>query len=145
MKDPIIGDNKDLLWEMAEEDPLKFDLFDKSTWQGVVDYAPIIDLVHKQIVIHPVHQQRCELHVQMAAYIASTNVGEVRRSCRALCLSSIFRPYHQCALQIYQKMRDEENVKLAAEGKPLKKKKVNRVSGSLRMETLADYADKFTV
>ena len=27
----------------------------------------------------------------------------------------------------------------------LKKKKVNRVSGSLRMETLADYADMFTV
>ena len=125
MKDPIIGDNKDLLWEMAEEDPLQFDLFDKSTWQGVVDYTPIIDLVHKQIAIHPVHQQRCELHVQMAAYVASTNVGEVRRSCRALCLSSIFRPYHQWALEKYQKKRDKENAKLADENKSLKKKKVN--------------------
>ena len=56
IKDPIISDNKDLLWEMAEEDPLQFDLFDKSTWQGVVDYTPIIDLVHKRIAIHPVHQ-----------------------------------------------------------------------------------------
>ena len=48
-------------------------------------------------------------------------------------------------MEIYQKKRDEENAKLAAENKSLKKKKVNRVSGSLRMETLADYADMFTV
>ena len=31
MNDPIISENKELLWEMAEEDPLGFDLFDKST------------------------------------------------------------------------------------------------------------------
>ena len=118
--------------------------FDKSTWEGVSDYTPIIDVVHKRIAIHPIHQQQCELHVQMAAFVASTNVGEVRRSCRAMCLSTIFRPYHQWALKIYQMKRDEENAKLFAAGDKLKKKQVVRVSGSLRMQTLADYADKFT-
>ena len=47
-------------------------------------------------------------------------------------------------MEIYQKKRDEENAELAAEGKELKMKKVDRVSGSLRMKTLAEYADKFT-
>ena len=91
-----------------------------------------------------IHQQSCELHVQTAAYAASTNVGEICRSCRTPCLSTIFRLYHQWALEIYQKKRDEENAELAAEGKELKMKKVDRVSGSLRMKTLAEYADKFT-
>ena len=144
MNDPIISENKELLWEMAEEDPLGFDLFDKSTWKGVSDYTPIIDVVHKRIAIHPIHQQRCELHVQMAAFVASTNVGEVRRSCRAMCLSTIFRPYHQWALKIYQMKRDEENAKLFAASDKLKKKQVVRVLGSLRIQTLADYANKFT-
>ena len=39
----------------------------------------------------------------------------------------------------------KENAKLAAENKLLLKEKVNRVSGSLRIETLANYADMFTV
>ena len=55
------------------------DLFDTLTWNGS-DYEPLLDLVHKIIVPHVLHQQRCENHVQMAALTASNNAGEGRRS-----------------------------------------------------------------
>jgi len=146
---PIIAENKDLLWKMAEENKTKFDLWDPSTWSNGSDYASIQDVVYKRISIQFVHQQQCELHVQMAAYVAATNVGEVRRTCRCICLSVILRPYHQWALKIAQRKRDkmlarESEVARRSNGNRRKlRTTVVRVEGYMRMYLLAQYADKF--
>ena len=145
---PIIAENKDLLWKMAEENKTTFDLWDRTTWSSGSDYATIIDVVHKRIAIQFVHQQQCELHVQMAAYVAATNVGEVRRTSHCICLSVIFRPYHQWALKIAQRRRDRKRAESAANrgtrGKTRQlRATVNRVEGAERMCLLARYTDKF--
>lgn len=143
---PIIAENKDLLWRMAGEDKIHFDLFDSATWSHGSDFTAIQDVVHKRIAIQFVHQQRCELHVQMAAYVASTSVGEVRRTCRCICLSVILRPYHQWALRIAQRKRDEKLAGQAHSSDDKRRRlspKVTRVEGNLRMALLAGYADKF--
>ena len=56
LKDPLIVDEKALWFEMGSADVV-VDLFDTLTWSGN-DYERLLDLVHKRIVTHPLHQQR---------------------------------------------------------------------------------------
>ena len=61
---------------------------DKSTWAGE-DSEPLLNGVWQDIVIHAMHQQRCENFVQMAALIAKILVGEARRTWREIAVSTI--------------------------------------------------------
>ena len=81
---------------MADADEV-VNLFDKSTWDDA-DYEPLVCLIHQKVVPHALHQQRCENHVQMAAYTASTNVREGRRTDRANALSYIVRAFNREAV-----------------------------------------------
>mmetsp|Transcript_31076 Transcript_31076/g.74102 ORF Transcript_31076/g.74102 Transcript_31076/m.74102 type:complete len:1200 (+) Transcript_31076:150-3749(+) len=143
LKDPLITSNKVLLWQMVDdEDELEFDLWDENTWTNC--YDPIVDMVHKRIAIHPIHQQRCENHVQMAALVASTSVNEVRRTSRCIALSGILRPFHQAALKEANEIRAIENEWLESQNKEKKAGEVDRVAGSLRMMLLGDYVDAYS-
>ena len=74
LKDSLLTIEKDLWWKMGHA-YVVVDLFDCSKWDGV-NYEPLVDLVHQKVATHPLHQQRYENYVQMAALTASTNVGE---------------------------------------------------------------------
>ena len=78
LKDPLIVELKDLWWQMASADTT-VDLYNNSNWCDVND-DPLVIVIHHMIAIHSIHQQRLENHVQMAAHVASTHVGEDRRS-----------------------------------------------------------------
>ena len=129
LEDPLINDHKQLWWKMANADGT-VDLFDEATWNGE-KFEPLLDLVHQLIVIHALHQQRCENHVQLAALVASTNVGEDRRTWRAIILSCIMRIFNKKAL----------DAKRAKEPDPKKKLKIKRVEGAERIEEYADHCD----
>ena len=109
LKDPLIANKKDLWFEMASADVV-VDLFNTSTWNGS-DYEPLLDLVHKIIVPHALHQQRCENFVQLAALVASNNTGEGRRSYRAAGLSCIVRSFNRHAAEKVNAMRKEKGKK----------------------------------
>ena len=66
---------------------------DKSTWAGE-DFEPLLNGVWQDIVIHAMHQQRCENFVQMDALIAKTLVGEARRTWLAIAVSTIIRQFN---------------------------------------------------
>ena len=53
LKDPLIVASKDLWRQMGSADET-VDLFDKSTWRDV-NYEALVDLVHHQIALHPIH------------------------------------------------------------------------------------------
>ena len=78
LRDPLVVCQWDLRMKMAFAEDV-VDLFDNDSWKGV-DYTPLVDLVRQRIANHPLHQQRCENHVQIAGLVASTNEGEGRRS-----------------------------------------------------------------
>jgi hypothetical protein len=48
------------------------------------DNKPFIDSITARIAIHSSHQQRCENHAQLAVMASKTNVGEKRRTWRAI-------------------------------------------------------------
>ena len=96
LNDQLIVKCKDLWWQMASAEKI-VDLFNASTWCGV-DYNPLVNLVHRQIALHPIHQQLVENHVQMAALVATTYVEEDRRTWRAMSLSKIMQPFNKNAV-----------------------------------------------
>jgi len=104
---------------------------DTSTWDGK-NFTRLLDGVHRSIGIHAHHQQRIENMVQMAALIAKTKVGEVRRTWRAILLSATVRPFNLSAIEDAR----------ARQKDPKKKKSINRVSDKLRVELLSEYYDK---
>lgn len=59
-----------------------------------------------------------ENFVQLAALVAKTNVGEVRRSLRAIILSTIIRPFHQWAKEYLEDKEDNRprHIKGSARG-----------------------------
>ena len=61
LKYPLIVKEKELWFEMASADVV-VDLFDTSNSSGN-DFEPLLDLIHKRIVPHALHQQRCENHM----------------------------------------------------------------------------------
>lgn len=111
------------------------DLFDKDTW-GYHDYSPLKKAVLSEICIHSVHQQCCENYVQLAALISKTNVGEVRRTVRAIIISTIHRIFNKEAMdELKRRVADpeqEEDAKVA-----------RRVEGRLRIELLIEYLNAF--
>ena len=103
------------------------DLFDEESW-AVVNYTRLVDLVHQRIATHPLHQQRCENYVQLAALVSSTNVSEGRRSDRSNALSCLMRPFNQeSALRATQ----------------LRGKKVAHIEGRQRTHWFANKLDSF--
>lgn len=80
------------------------DIFKKQTWGTDTngnphDFSRLQDAIWEEVAIHASHQQRCENFVQLAALVSKTNVGEKRRTLRAIILSSIIRPFHIWAKQ----------------------------------------------
>ena len=126
LKDSLLTDQKELWWKMADADQV-VNLFDTSTWDDA-DYEPLVCLIHQKVVPHALHQQRCENHVQMAAYTASTNVREGRRTDRANALSYIVRAFNREAVIEVTSSRG---------------KKVSRVEGRDRVRLYAKHCDKF--
>lgn len=136
--DPFLVDNWSLISSMADS-PTAVELFkkhddgslDRSSW-GTVDYEPLRIQMIKKICPHPNHQQRVENGVQMTGLVGKTGVAEVRRTIRAIILSSTIRPFNAWALE-------EKNRMNAAEGKP----EVNRLQGSDKPGLLLKYIDKY--
>jgi hypothetical protein len=88
------------LWDYKDDD-----VIDQDTWRGY-DYKPFIDSITARIAIHSSHQQRCENHVQLAALASKTNVGEKRRTWRAISISYLIRRFNQLSLN---RMRSKES------------------------------------
>ena len=66
LEDPLIQNNRELLWQMASAvNPVN--LFDKSTWPDSVDFNPLLDVVHNVIDPHMCQTQWIESYVQMHA------------------------------------------------------------------------------
>ena len=92
--DPLVSENKELLWFMASAEET-VDLFDKSTW-GDVEYDDLVEAFHKKVAIHCCNSQRTESFVLASAIISRTNVEEARRrSCRGITQSSVMRPFNE--------------------------------------------------
>lgn len=138
IKEPFVVDNWRLISSMADS-PIAVELFKKNddesglhrlTW-GTVDYEPLMIQMIKKICPHSNHQQRVENGVQMTGLVGKTGVAEVRRTIRAIILSSAIRPFNTWALE-------EKNRMNAARGKPV----VNRLQGSDKPGLLLTYIDK---
>ena len=128
LADPLIKDNKDLLWQMAAANQ-PVDLFDATTWPSGVDFEPLCDMIHAMIAPHMCQNQRIESYVQMHAVVAKTNVKEVRRSNRSVLHSTIVRPFNQESVE--QKRSTIESMK--------DKEKIKRVKGRERIEKYGEY------
>ena len=85
LKDPLIVESKELWWRMGSDD-VTVDLLKRSTWWCNVDYEMLVDVIHRRIALHPIHQQRVENHIQMVAQVASTHVKEDTGGPGARCL-----------------------------------------------------------
>ncbi len=108
----------------------------KSTWGqdangNPYDFTELSDAIWNEISIHSNHQQRCENYVQLAALVSQTKVGEVRRTLRAIILSTIIRPFHIWA---------KEQI---MERNPDRKKPPRRVEGTIRSELLIEFVTRF--
>lgn len=93
---------------------------------------PLLDGIWRSICVHAHHQQRCENFVQLAALIAKTKVGEVRRTWRAIAMSVSNRPFNTYAVE----------KKRAKEEDPKKKKEIKRVEGAMRIAYLSEFVDE---
>ena len=65
-----------LLWKLGGEQP-SVGLFDKITWVNK-NYAPLLHTVHTMTNIHQTQTQHVKNHVQLAALVCKTNIGQVR-------------------------------------------------------------------
>ena len=128
LNDPLIKDNKELLWQMAAADP-PVDLFDPTTWSSEVDYKPLCDVIHAYIAPHMCQNQRIESYVHMHAVVAQTHVKEVRRAAQAVLHSTISRPFNQESVEA--KRSNIDNAK--------DKEKIKRIRGRQRTEMLGKY------
>ena len=91
LDDPIIITEMNLLWKLGgDEAPV--DLFDKITW-GVKDYTPLQRIVYTMMTIQPTQNQLVEKHVQLAALVRKTNVGQARATASGDAL--LFHPMLQ--------------------------------------------------
>jgi len=111
------------------------DLLDEDSWGedtrgNPYDFSALRDAIWNEIAIHSSHQQRCENYVQLAALVSKTRVGEVRRTLRAIILSTIIRPFHMWAKQEIVRRNPE-------------KKAPRRVEGQIRGELLIKFVDQF--
>ena len=125
-------------WHLIEKMGMcehEINLFDKTTWGNDTngnpyDFEPLHQAIWNEIAIHACHQQRCENWVQLAALVSKTNVSEVRRTLRAIILSTIIRPFHQWAKDYIAERSD--------------KKAPRRVEGAKRAKLLIKYMEKFS-
>jgi len=115
------------LWDYKDDG-----VIDQDTWGGY-DYKPFIDSITTRIAIHSSHQQRCENHVQLAALASKTNVGEKRRTWRAISISYLIRRFNQLSLN---RMRSKET-------DPMKKHNKRRERGSIRTREFAAFIEEF--
>ena len=87
-------------------------------WAGV-NFEPVLKGVCQDIVIHTMHQQRCENFVQMAALITKTLVGEARGTWRAIVVSTTIRQFNLWAIETRRKVGPNQ----------VKRDKMKRVEG----------------
>ena len=71
-----------LLWKLGcKGSPV--DLFHRMTW-NVKDYTLLKRTVHTMLTIYPTQNQCVENHVQLAALVCKTNIGEARATAHAM-------------------------------------------------------------
>ena len=122
---------------------------DKSTWDDV-NYEPLIIDAWKEIFIHSSHQQRCENYVQLTGLLSKTGVAEVRRSCRAIMISTLIRRFNAWGLKEKNKMQKKKGEKPVARLQGSDKThlflkfsdivfaRADKAKASLKMKELAD-------
>ena len=94
IEDPLIKDNKVLLWQMASAD-VPVNIFDASTWPDRINCNPLLTVVHHVIAPDMCQNQRNESYVQMHAVIAKPNVKEMRQSARSVLHCTSVQPFNQ--------------------------------------------------
>ena len=97
-----------------------------------IDYEPCVNDIIRKICIHSSHQQRCENYVQLCGLLASTGVGEVRRTCRAIINSVINRRFNAWVLPEANKRRNE-----------LGMSPVKRIEGKEKIALFREYCEDF--
>ena len=138
LQDPFVVSNWKFIVSLSEAEEA-VNLFckssdgsnDKSTWNGI-DYEPFVHDIIRKICIHSSHQQRCENYVQLCGLLASTGVGEVRRTCRAIINSVINRRFNQWVLPEANRRRKE-----------LGKNPVQRIEGKEKIALFHEYCEEF--
>ena len=123
-------------------DGVKKVVHDESTWDFLDDYKDLSLELIRRVFIHSNHQQRCENYVQMMTFLAQTNVDEVRRTQRAIIVSSIVCPFNSWALKKVQAKQKKENVERAQKGEkelPIPK----RLQGSEKVTLYFEYLKTF--
>ena len=108
-------------------------VFDKSTWGGE-DYTELAVAIICGLVNHANHQQRCENYVQLMGLIAQTNIGEVRRTVRAIIIGSIIRRFNAWGLKKLQSSKSLWKNK---------NKMPNRLTGSNKTYLFLEYLDQY--
>ena len=131
LDDPLIKSERDLLWKLGSV-RLPIGVFDKETWGGV-DYTPLQSVFHSIIVVHPTKKKHVENHVQLAALIRSTNVGQARVTARAMIHSYLVRQYNVASVV----------AKKAKINNKTKRDKVVWTKDKERIMGFANYMDKF--
>ncbi|KAL7549953.1 hypothetical protein ACHAWF_013218, partial [Thalassiosira exigua] len=94
--------------------------------------SPDPDAPSDESFLKPGDSPRCENFVQLAGLIASTCVGEARRTCRAIVIAAIIRRFNQWGLF-------QRNAELKSANKPA----VKRLQGSPKTRLFLQYLDSF--
>ena len=100
--------------------------------QVPAELLPLSEAIWSQIVIHSIHQQRCENYVQLTGLLSITGVGEGRRSARAIIVGAIIRRFNSWGLR-------ERNTELHAKGK----QPVKRLQEGHKVRLFLRYLDEF--
>jgi len=135
MSTPFVKSHWDQIEKLGMCDGV-VNLLDKDSWGkntsgDSYDFSALKDAIWNEIAIHSSHQQRCENYVQLAALVSKTNVGEVRRTMRAIILSTVIRPFHMWAKKEIVKRNPD-------------KKAPRRVEGQVRGELLIKFIERFS-
>ena len=131
LDDPLIKSERDLLWKLGSaRSPI--DIFNEKTW-GDVDYTPLQSIVHAIVAVHPAQNQRVENHVQLAALVRSTHVGQARATARAMIHSYLVRRYNVASV-VAKKAKTNDKTK---------REKVVQTKDKERIMGFADYMDEF--
>ena len=131
LKDKFIESNWDLIEELAaQEEPVNLIQLLVSKTSGA--WKPLATAIWTEVCIHSSHQQRCENYVQLSGLLALTGVGEDRRSCRAISVSSIIRRFNLWAIKEINKRRLKKGEQTVA-----------RLQGAPKNELFFEFLDKF--
>ena len=131
LNDPLVKMMQPDLWKLAHS-ASTVDIFDESTWRGD-DYKDLREIVQTIIIIHPTQNQRVENHVQLAALVRKTNVGEARATARGMIHSYLIRRNNEKSLAAKKARINDEK----------KRAKAQRTKDKERIQSFANEMDQF--